>query len=717
MKQAIVRLVFATIMAAGMATVAVWACGPHFSALQTVAALSPADPEQFERGNVGIVRPNMRRAHLAVAYRALAGVPPMTFLTEPHRGPSSQDAAVGWRIRRDSILGKDTQHSGREQRLIDYMSPPNCLTDGYETAAWSFDAHAKRFGERSAELRDWTLAQDTVFANCEETPLVVPPPAPAGSNPLLKADRDYQIAAAYFYGMRYDEAAQRFRAIADDVASRWRPYANYLAARSTIRSASHGHGGSYADAERQLLEVIADPVAAPVHESARGLLTLVRIRFRPADQLRVLSTRLAGATEPIEHSELSDFTYLMDRAASDAVSYDYGLIDVNARDAHDMVDWMMAMQGEGAAARDRAVQRWRDTNTQPWLVAALWHATSDDAASPALLTAAAAVPPSSASYPTVTFLRLRLLLARDAADEARDLLEGLPDEPRDGFNTEAINVLRAMRTALARSLDEFLRHAPRVSGLDFGSTGALTFDEDTAVVLNDRAPLERLIEASLSSMLPPQLRVRVAIAAFTRALLLDRHDEALRVAPVLRELALFISADLDRYSAAATPGERRRAATLLLVRTPGMTTQIHGLQHEDDLVRVEPRRHAMDYTQAWWCPRYSEPSRLVRLIYRDREVPTPPFLVAAERQTAAREAAALATTGSPARYLATAALEFARETPSDPDAPELLSRIVTEWRRTCRDERDAVLAQSAFRELHRRFPKSEWAKRTKYWYR
>ena len=85
-------------------------------------------------------------------------------------------------------------------------------------------------------MREWVRAQDAVFANCQGDPLVLPDPAPPSADPLARADRAYQTAAAYFYATRYDEAAKRFQAIAADTTSPWRPYGRYLAARALIRS-------------------------------------------------------------------------------------------------------------------------------------------------------------------------------------------------------------------------------------------------------------------------------------------------------------------------------------------------------------------------------------------------------------------------------------------------------------------------------------------------
>jgi len=727
MKQAIVRLALAFVFATGMATAIVWACGPDFAPLPTVTGLDPADGSAFNNGDVGVVRPRFRRANLVVAYRAFAGRPPLT-IEEPTWAP-----AEDWFTRRNSLLGRaPLETPGRARRIIDYVTPINCLADAYVTAARTFDDRATRFGEQSTELRDWVVAQDTVFANCEFTPLVLPAAAPAGADPLVRADREYQIAAAHFYGMQYDEAARRFRAIAGDATSPWRPYGRYLAGRAMIRAATMVEPARFPEAERELLATIADPIATPLHASAQELLTFVRLRSRPDEELRAISTRLATTTGVVRRSDLVDFTYLMDGVVGDTVNFKYDLVDAAdaTREGNDLADWVLAFQGEGPEARDRTLTRWRDTKSEPWLVAALWHLRGATPDTDAVLQHAAAVPATSASYPTVTFLRVRLLIALGRHDDARQLLAALPDEPRPGFSTETINLLRGERLMVARDLEELLRTAPRSSvpsASAFGASPAnvISFDEDAAAVLNDRLPLDRLVDAALSKILPARLRTRVAIAAFTRAIILNRHDAARRVAPALRETAPMLAGDLDVYLRASTPEASRRAAVLLILRTPGMTRSIRGLEDHYSIAFVEPRRIHESFTQTWWCGPYpaaaptaagDAQSELIHVLYPSHNVPPPAFLSAEERQTAERERTDLLGSGHAARYLATAALAWVRERPADPQAAEALSRIVNGWRRTCRDQGDAQLARQSFQELHRRFPSSEWAKRTKYWY-
>ena len=94
----------------------------------------------------------------------------------------------------------------------------------------------------------------------------------------------------------------------------------------------------------------------------------------------------------------------------------------------------------------------------------------------------------------------------------------------------------------------------------------------------------------------------------------------------------------------------------------------------------------------------------------------PAFLSDAERRAAADEVARLGAEPPAASWFTREALAFARENPKDPRAPEFLARAVRATREGCADGETRALSKAAFEALHRRYPKSTWAKETKYWF-
>ena len=737
-------------MALASTTVVLLACGPFPRMLATVSRLWPADSAAYRRGELGVVRPRFARRPLVEAYRTLTGQPAVAGVEPASTVAGARSPLDAWIAARDAALGSpppdpDTYRSAL--RFIgNYQYIDNCTDGAFANAVRTLSARTERFGPASPQVVDWTRAQVAVFRNCGDSPLVLPEPAPANADRIVHADRTYQTAAAYFYAMQYEEAARRFREIADDRSSPWRPQGRYLAARALIRRATvpaqekREIDRFLTEAEIELNAVVADADSAPMHGPAQRLLEFVAARLHPIDRLHRVSRELASAAAPAERA-LDDYRLLMDRLVGDTVDYSYDRVanlDDMRRD-DDLTDWIMSMQGGGREGAARAIAQWQHTQAIHWLVAALWNVPANDPALPSLLAAAARVDRASPAVPTLAFVRVRALIQAERTAEARSLLATLPTRPRSGFAVETVNLLEGERLMLARTFGEFLLHAPRsIVEPVFESlrgannvlesrrrTGLVTFDEDSSIVLNQRLPLDRLVAAATQPILPDRLRRRVAVAAFTRALLLHRDAAARAVGPALSALAPQVRSDVDRYVAASTDADRRFAGLLLLLRTPGMVTRVSGPDDDYSMPVVEPVR-AFDHLlrRTWWCGNETgppgdadRPSELIGLLYPSRDLPYPAFVTAAERATTERELAALRALGPARSYLAQETIRWARARPGDPDVPEALALVIEGWRWNCGDDDKWQLAREAFTILHRRYPQSDWAKKTRYWYR
>jgi hypothetical protein len=720
-------------------TALVIACGPFAATLMTRQRSSPAYADAYDRGQLGVVRPSFQRRYLVQAYRVLAGRPvadkgapaPRPTRADLQRNyvPSSWEQ---WRSLQTKILSGLTVPLPAppivdpERRTKDYASFGNCLDDAFTSAVRTLNARVARYGATSREVADWLAAQIAVFRNCSEADLVVPAAAPAWADATLSADREYQTAAAYFYATQYEEAARRFRAIAENRESPWRPLGRYLAARAMIRAATVPDEPAdrtsieqemYATARRDLDAVLAEPGASAMHASARGLRDFVAARADPLARLRDLSRRLASPAIPVDQ-EIIDYTWLMDWLLEDAT----GSRADSARD-EELTDWIIAMQRDS----NRALAKWQDTRSLPWLVAALWSVPAQHESSAAILAAAAGVLRSSQAFSTVAILRVRLLMQRGARAEARILLGTLPTRTDATVNPEALNLLRAERLALAESLNELLGNAPRAAvgmdsdgafqSLDPKESGSPVFDEDAAQVFNVRLPLDQLVESVESARLPARLRRRVAETAFVRAVVLRRFQAGLRVALVLKELAPTLRADLDRYITAATDDARHRAGILLLLRTPGMDVNVLGIETDVTYAERAPARQFDHlFKSNWWCG-LAGPRETISELFGSQSSPFPSFVSAAERTAVEQERLNLSAAGAGRAYLAAQAISWANSVPTDAAAAEALAQAVEGWRWSyCIDEKPSALPRRAFQTLHRLFPASEWARRTKYWY-
>jgi hypothetical protein len=727
------------------------ACSPWPAVLDTVTTIAPPHLIEYGRGEVGIVRPRFARRYLVQAYRVFSGrsplpnaVPAPGELVQALPEPTSE-----WARARDRVLGSTAPDSviwNRNRQVLNYQYIWNCNDDAFVAARRTLSARIDRFGSTSPAVIDWARAQTTVFENCR-TGLTVPASLPATADPLVRADREYQIAAAYFYAMFYEEATTRFRRIGNDASSPWRPYGRYLAARATIRLATTTDGDPTRTQERlraaraELTGVLGDSSAAALHRSARGLIDFIDAKLDPVGRLHALSKTLATSTA-VDDQALVDYERLMDRLVSATADYEYaGVRRQDISDGDDLSDWIVALQGRGSAALDRTLARWRETRSTPWLVAALWKLPPQHTSTADVLIAAAALDRQAPAFPTAAFLRVRLLARSGREDEARAILATLPDTAAGGYPVETVNLLKAERLMLARTFDEFLANAPRAIVDEWTAwtrdrqgrfiaerrgAGAPSLDEDAATTFTYHLPLTHLVTASSSPLLPERIRVRVASAAFTRAVVLRREREGERAADSLRTLAPQLRADLDRYLAASTREARHRAGVLLLLRTPGITAAVRGRDDTHSFGVSEPERTFDSLRRNWWCgfdgqvqPRNREEtiSELVNLLYTDQRVPSPAFLSSDDRAAAEQEIRLLAKAGAARSYLAAEAIEWAQSSPRDLDAAEALSAAVRGWRVSCGDDEKWPLSREAFRTLHRQYPGSMWAQRTKYWYR
>ena len=137
-----------------------------------------------------------------------------------------------------------------------------------------------QFGANSPAVMSWAAAQDKVFANCDQSDPqnpILPDPADASLPLIIRKDRDYQFAAAYFYARGYAEAKKRFLAIAADSQSPWRAISAMVAARCDIRSAMLDTDDALERKQKlttaadQLRKVIANPSMIAARSAADAL--------------------------------------------------------------------------------------------------------------------------------------------------------------------------------------------------------------------------------------------------------------------------------------------------------------------------------------------------------------------------------------------------------------------------------------------------------------
>jgi hypothetical protein len=729
-------LVLAAAAVLDRAETPVRACGwaPEFTLFT-----SPSDPDsqEFLSGNLGILLPGYRLRYLVVAWRTLNG----RYLTTAERSASSfaplpdnpsyymrprpapPDPAQAWLDVRRTVGQDILPYSGRQEALIEqpFMYFVNCNDDAFTNARETLESRRKTLGASSPEFRSWVLAQDVVFANCERDKRKgpqIPEPLPETASPALRADRDYQIAAALFYSGHFSMAERAFDAIARDPGSPWRRLGPYLAARAVLRKATIGDDNAanpaeFARARGRLAAIAVDPAQRDMHEPAERLMHYIDVRVHPADALAIVAHDLVtGDTNPERFEQnLIDFTQLLDRADKDTSGYRSTPPDAAA---DDLVGWVRTFTGRTEPSH--ALERWRATHTQAWLLASIATTSPEDQAVPELLEAARNLDPVAAAFPTIAFHRARLLLLRGSTDEARAVLDDALHTPR--LSSSAVNQFRSARIQTARSLDEFLRDAARTpvanwidGDVGFVVTGhprePASYDRDAIGVINERLPLSVMRRISLNPLTPSVMRLQVANAAFTRAVLMGDASLIRSSIPETARAIPLLASSLRQLSAAPDDASLMDEAWLLILARPGLRPYVAagGTRDPVDLEALD------EFRDNWWCSVWPDQDR------QPNALPPTAFLTADERQAARDEAVRLQPLNATANELVGRAIDWADRHRDDPRAPRVLARAVRAGHLGCGDETTWPLSRKAFTMLHERYPKSEWAGRTPYWYK
>jgi hypothetical protein len=566
-----------------------------------------------------------------------------------------------------------------------YIWYPNCLDDAFATAARTLDDRISRNGASNPAVKDWAQGQDQVFANCtggpdpwgpKQTylPGAVPPDAPA----WLRADREYQIAAGAFYAGNFEQARNQFQQIANRRDSPWYALAALLVARTLIRQATVTDDSGSPDpdhlrrADQELQAILSDSGLKSVHPSAQRLIEYVRLRLRPAQYFMSLATELEQATKQ-DHvaQKLQDFTFLLDKWQATGRLGGVALDEL--RSQSELTDWLITFQEQTPASLEHAVQRWSAGSKTAWLLAALSKASATHAQVAALGKASLQIKPGSKGFLTAAFHRIRLMIQTGDRTHARQELKSLlaRENAASQMPLSAQNAFRALQLSAAASMDEFLSAAARSpAALSYEYQPAEDnpprelmagryFDEDAAIALTGSFPLALLDRVTREPSLPPQMRRDVAIAAWTRAIVLGDEKMALGLSPLLTQLEPALRSDLDAFISASSPVERQFAAGFLLLRAPGMRTFVPSGFGRITWDRAQEGIDSIDnFRDNWWCqldvPESGAPesspdnwrhadrpnngmSPALRILYPDGQIAPPSFLSPEQNREARRQ--------------------------------------------------------------------------------
>ncbi|MEQ1603829.1 MAG: hypothetical protein ABL999_03090 [Pyrinomonadaceae bacterium] len=337
MKNLIPRLLISLFLVAAFLSSAM-PCGPGYISPLFDTSSAPEVPySDYAAGRLGIVKSSFHRSVLIAAYRHIAGnglsTPEQQALVEiwkaeidnkDFRDDTVDEAVKTWVAKRKDAVGKEEKvpeiYAERSWGGYDFF--PNCTKNAFETAAQTLADRTSSYGSTDPNVLNWIAGQDQVFQNCSSGKRS-PDPVPVGAPVWLQKDRDYQIAAAAFYSLDYNESKKRFADIAQDTESPWKETADYLVARTLIRQASLSKTPAastpfYEEAEAHLRRFIS---GGKFSESAERLSGLIKYRLRPMERTSELAKNITIYLGNNNfRQDVIDYTWLLDKFENDVLT-------------------------------------------------------------------------------------------------------------------------------------------------------------------------------------------------------------------------------------------------------------------------------------------------------------------------------------------------------------------------------------------------------------
>lgn len=732
----------------------------------------PADQARFFAGQPGVLMANAPDARLFMAWRLLHGqavgseagaglsMPCCGYKPPPEDWSTVVYPYSEWSDARRLVLGDEADKYlwiRTDLDLGEGRSRVNCFDGAASAATATLKDRISRYGANDPNVKTWLERQDIVFASCSEKR--DPLPALTGAPVWLAKDGAYQAAAQKLYLGDNLGAAQAFADIAADTASPWQRSGLYLTGRALLRDALERKTPVAEASARKVLEKLAASPAGTwsYREEAAPMLRTLDYYLHPKQRRDALKVRLEGAT--LRADAASDFR-------------DYDTLTSKWSDRSEVFDWIAAYKSGPAEPLDwseadkrewrpdalaKAYGRWSAGHDPAWLIATLSLADPGDAQTPELLAAARAIAPDSPAYLTVAWQMTRLEMGKAPAAALRARLDTILK--RADLSASDRNLFLAERLQLATDVAEFARLAPLQRFCISKSVTAcpryawlMAMDIDQRAepqaltwagqVLVDRMTLADRMSFAESPSLPATMRLDVTLTNFARAVQLQDNAAIDALSQKLAVRLPPMATDFRRIAATAPGPDKRFAELLVFAKIPGLRSSL-----TDYYVRPEGTSVAQ-YQGAWpdWLiatrplpPSEAAPSwwgvNSADMTCESRcgggAFPlNPPAFIAAGAAKADRERGFFvyargqygderegntAKQDTPAGAVAAweEVLAWAKAHPDDPRSPEALYWLIRVSRTGASHNSSG---RRAFQLLHSRYPKSDWTKKSPYYF-
>ncbi len=437
--------------------------------------------------------------------------------------------------------------------------------------------------------------------------------------------------------------------------------------------------------------------------------------------------------------------------------------------ASDLADWVITTQSsvfadidyddtpEGKArekAREQryaghALQMWRKTKSTPWVVAAVTTNGLRSSATSDLLDAAKKIASTSPAYLTCRFYIADALIQSGKKQDAQAVLSPLLS--RANMPPSSRNLFTMQMAAASHSAADYLKfavqQAPETleSNTDLVtpkfwknesstsySTVVPAFDAEVADDISRNAPLSTWMDFAQSGTTPKQFKPIVLRSAFTRAQLLQRNDQALKISDALAATNPVLRSAVAKFKSAPDGAARQFAGACVVLKFFGMTPYLNGgLERHGERVDefdwyngnfwvplplVKPKKDSDQDTWSYYeTVAFNGSTAMGERIKGYGENGLNSRLTFAEKKQADAERA-LILKNNPSRYYGQTVLTWAKSHPSDPDVPEMLYRVVKLPKWTAESTDGSAFSKKAWVALHSNYPGSKWTKKAVCYY-
>ncbi len=705
----------------------------------------PSEQAAFYAGNPGVLLGQAPWARLYGGWRLLHALPVSKEAGDGlshtccEQAPERVATAVtAWLAARQQVAGvAQISYLETDRDVGELYGVPNCFADAFDTAVKTLADRIAAHGKDDPAVRAWLDGQDAVFASCHDDAAL--PELAADAPAWLKADHAYQAAARTLYRREFDEAAKQFQAIAADTASPWHPLGAYLALRAATRAAIHAHDtAGYAKLEAALTA----PSDGFGQAELPKLAAMIDFRLAPDDRRTKLAAALSSPT--IGASAAADFKDLRRLGQKPPGTPDFlDWIATFGRDpddsgAHTRDDPDLVWKTD-ADARNHALERWHAGKDPAWLIAALATTTPADKEAAELAEAARGLAANSPAYLTATYHRIRLVAG--SGDPAA--LRGILDEilKRKDLSVTTRNLFLAERIQFAEDPAHFAELAPRAiscpqaapdetagAGTCDGSyrgDAAANADIGTeAIALIDRMDLATRAGFSRLTTLDAGLRLDIAFTSWVRAVLASNDAAADALAKDLKPLLPQLAAEWQGFLDAKTPEDKRFAAEFILAKVPGAAVDLGSGDY------TRPAGESVAQFQGHWPDwqfiaagkpaagavppkEAADPVCLTLCGPAGFALRSPDFIAAGAAKAAEERARFAPAKTDTAEDVWEDVLAYVGAHPKDPRDAEALYWIVRISRFGNGHNNSS---HRAYDLLKARYPTSDWAKKTKYYY-